>query len=100
MKRKNPSTQPNASAAKSFIKLASNHTGRQLYEQEHKDEINAEATARRKDGKVDGHAGFYQAVLKEMWEAEGEREEYEKRAEEAANNISQFAVFLIVKHLF
>jgi hypothetical protein len=47
-----------------------------------------------------GHAGFYQGVLKEMWDVQEEREAYEKRAEEATGNIYQFALFLTLIYLF
>ena len=93
MKRKGQSSRSNACGDQFLIKLSSHVTGRQLYEQEHKDEINAEATKRRKDANSDGgHAGFYQAVLKEMWEDEEDQEAYEKRAEESDNNIPQCVV--------
>jgi hypothetical protein len=47
-----------------------------------------------------GHASFYQEVLKEMWDVEKEQEAYEKRAEEAAGDIYQFALFLTLIYLF
>lgn len=94
-------SQSHASGDQYFIKLSSHITGRQLYEQEHKDKINAEATARRVDASQGGgHAGFYQEVLKEMWDAEEEQEAYEKRAEEAAGDIYQFALFLTLIYMF
>jgi hypothetical protein len=95
-------SQSRASGDQYFIKLSSHITGRQLYEQERKDEINAEATARRNDSNGGGgHASFYQEVLKEMWDAEEEeeREGYKKRAE-AASDIYQFALFLTLMYPF
>lgn len=100
MKRKSQTSQPSASGDQFFIKVFSHVTGRQLYEQEHSKEINAEATRRRMDSNADGsHAGFYQAVLKQMWDDEEEKEEYEKRAKKATNNISQHVMSLIFAHL-
>jgi hypothetical protein len=91
-------SQSHPSGDQYFIKLSSHITGRQLYKQEHKDEINAEATSRRNDSNQGGgHAGFYQEVLKEMWDAEEERDGYEKRAE-AASDINQFALFLTLMY--
>lgn len=91
MKRKSQSTS-NTHGDQFFINLSSSVTGRQLYEQERKNEINTEAAKRRKDADTDGgHAGFYQVVLKEMWEDEEDQQAYEKRAEEVESDIPRCA---------
>jgi hypothetical protein len=90
LKQQSLSTQPHVSSDQYFINLPSNLTGRQLFEQEHKEDINDEATRRRKDANNTGsHAGFYQAVLKERWESEDTKDTYEKMAEENANDVER-----------
>jgi hypothetical protein len=87
MKKDRP---PGLGASQSLIKTSSNMTGRQLFEKEHKDEINATATERREASSEGGpNAGMYQTVLKEMWDEELDKEEYEKRANELAADIPQ-----------
>lgn len=78
-----------ASTQEYFIKYSSKTSGRQLFETEHKDDINAMATDRRRAASLDNshHAAHYQTVLKEMWEAEEDQEEYESRAEECGQDI-------------
>ena len=56
---------------------------------------------RRQDANGDGsHAGFYQSVLKEMWEEAEDQEEYEKRAEEATNDATRSVNFYSVKCMY
>jgi hypothetical protein len=68
-------------------------TGRDLFEKEHKDEINAHAT-RRREASLDGgsHAGFYQTVLKEMWKDEPEKEQYAARVRKLVADIPQYVM--------
>jgi len=88
--KKNRASEINLSTKQSFIKTSSNITGRQLFEKEHKDEINATATERREESSDrDSHAKFYQIVLKEMWDEEEEKEDYEKRANELMADVPQ-----------
>jgi hypothetical protein len=87
MKKDRP---PELNSSQTFIKTSSNMTGRQLFENEHKDEIKATVTERRKESSDGGsHPGIYQTVLKEMWDEESDKEEYEKRAKELTANIPQ-----------
>jgi hypothetical protein len=87
MKKDHP---PELNASQSFIKTSSNMSGRQLFEKERKGDINATVTERREESS-DGssHAGVYQTVLKEMWDEEPDKEEYEKRAKELTADIPQ-----------
>jgi hypothetical protein len=91
MKRKH--RPPNPTNIDQIFKLSPEITRRQLFEQEHKDEINAIATQRRQGG-ADGsvHAGLYQMALKEMWKDEPDHEEYEKRARELMANVSRYVI--------
>jgi len=89
--RKAAQSNPKASADQFFIKLSSGTTGRQLFEQEHKDRINAEAAKRRENAEPnEKHVGFYQAVLKEMWDAEEDKETYDKTAEEGSCDVPKY----------
>jgi len=89
--RKAARSNPKASGDQFFIKLSSSSTGRQLFEQEHKDRINAEAAKLREDAEPnEKHVGFYQAVLKEMWDAEEDKETYDKRAEEGLCDVPKY----------
>jgi hypothetical protein len=71
------------------LNLFEDITGRQLFEEAHKKNINEEATWRRKSSPSDHHAGHYQAVLREKWEGldESERENYNNQARENASDI-------------
>ena len=71
------------------LKLFEDITGRQLFEEAHKKNINEEATRRRKCAPSDNHVGHYQAVLREKWEGldESERENYNNQARENASDI-------------
>ena len=65
-------------------------TGRQLFEKEHKQEINKTTNERRAESSDGGsHAGMYQKLLKEMWDEESKKEDYEKRAEELKGDVQQ-----------
>jgi hypothetical protein len=87
MKKDHP---PELNTSQSFIKISSNMTGRQLFEKEHKGDINATVTERREESSDGGsHAGVYQTVLKEMWDEEPDKEEYENRAKALAADIPQ-----------
>lgn len=71
-----------------FDQFIPRQTGRQLFETEHRDDINSEATKRREAaGETGRHAGFYQTVLKEMWNACGDQQAYVKRADEVVNDV-------------
>jgi hypothetical protein len=74
----------------SLIKLSSEMTGRELFEKEHKTEIN-EAVADRRDPQLSGRdqAGLYQTELKARWANESNKDEYEERAREQAGDIQQ-----------
>jgi hypothetical protein len=71
------------------IKLFEDTTGRQLFEESNKDQINKEAAERRLSASTSNHAGHYQTVLKEMWEDldEDEREKYNCTAQEQSRDI-------------
>lgn len=71
------------------LNLFEDITGRQLFEEAHKKNINEEATRRRKSSPSDHHASYYQAVLREKWEGldESERENYNNQARENASDI-------------
>jgi hypothetical protein len=95
MKRKRVASGINdAGGPEKPIKLFQEKTGRQLFEDAHKEEINKVATERRiTEGSGSGkHAGRYQAVLKEKWEAldDKKRQEYEKAAQEHSEDVFQY----------
>ena len=82
--------RPVVNNSQSFIKTSSNMTGRQLFEKEHKEQVNTIVTKRRAESSDCGsHAGMYQTVLKEMWDEESDKEDYEKRAKELKADIPQ-----------
>jgi hypothetical protein len=82
--------RPECNISQSFIKTSSKLTGRQLFEKERKEDINATANERRAESSDAGsHAGMYQKVLKEMWDEESDQEDYEKRAEELKGDVQQ-----------
>jgi hypothetical protein len=65
-------------------------TGRQLFEKERKEEIKAAITERRAESPDGGsHPGMYQKVLKEMWDEESDKVDYEKRAKELKADVPQ-----------
>jgi hypothetical protein len=87
MKKDHP---PELSTSQSFIETSSNMTGRQLFEKERKSDINATVSNRREESSEGGpHAAVYQTVLKDMWDEEPDKEEYEKRAKELTADIPQ-----------
>jgi hypothetical protein len=70
------------------IKLFEEATGRQLFEDAHKDIINREASQLR--ASLNGnHVAHYQSVLKAKWEAltEGEQANYNKLAQDQSKDI-------------
>ena len=80
-----------ASTQEYFIKYSTDITGHRLFETEHKDKINGIAAERRRAAGSDNghHAGYYQTILKEMWEAEEDQEKYKLRAAEHGADIYQ-----------
>jgi len=89
--RKAAQSNPKASGDQFFIKLSSGTTGCQLFKQEHKDRINAEAAKCCENAEPNKkHVGFYQVVLKEMWNAEEDKETYDKRAEEGLCDVPKY----------
>ena len=94
MRKPTQKSHTNESGDQLFTSLSL--TGRKLFEQQHKDEINAEATKRRK-GSKDGesHAGFYQATLKDMWEATEDQEAYEDKAEAISSDIAKCMYYIV-----
>jgi hypothetical protein len=81
--------RPEFNHSQHFINISSDMTGRQLFEKEHKEDINATVTERRVESSGGSHAGIYQAVLKERWDEETDKEDYEKRAAELKADIPQ-----------
>jgi len=82
------------------VKFNNEITGRQLFEQDHKSDINAKATQLRESTAKGGpFAGFYQSALKEMWEQQEDKDGYEARAKDAKADIFQYVIILWVDFL-
>ena len=71
------------------LNLFEETSGRRLFEEEHKDSINNEAKQRRLGSSSISHAGHYQAILKEMWDAvdDDEKEKYEKDVQDHSADV-------------
>jgi hypothetical protein len=83
------------------IKLFENITGRDLFEQANKDEINEVATERRMLDKSGNHAGHYQTALKEMWENldQAAQEGFNNQAKDRSGDIRRLVPFIFFSHL-
>lgn len=87
LKRQTNTPKSTCLADNPFVKFSSHITGRQLFEREKKDQINTLASIRKNEMDGGSHAGFYQEVLKEMWDDEKDTENYEERAKNLKGDI-------------